>query len=241
MQDDSVKLRKYENILTISGIGVIAFGLWSVIKAALYFIVQPLDIVSIMPTEEVQALGDLKVLMNGVVLGMILFVLMLDLLLRIYIGRSAIAVGRGRKKKKTIYIILAVFVGMSLAGSISASINTNYQEAKALYTRVMEEIHADGESAAPQQESGEVSDQDADAAAEPGAAADPDVAVEPDAAADPGSAADQEKLAEEKLEKEVNRAAVSIFVDMTSLLAIIEMIIASIQVRRLRKKLQQEA
>ena len=229
MQDDSVKLRKYENILTISGIGVIAFGLWSVIKAALYFIVQPLDIVSIMPTEEVQALGDLKVLMNGVVLGMILFVLMLDLLLRIYIGRSAIAVGRGRKKKKTIYIILAVFVGMSLAGSISASINTNYQEAKALYTRVMEEIHADGESAAPQQASGEASDQDTDAA------------VEPDAAADPGSAADQEKSAEEKLEKEVNRAAVSIFVDMTSLLAIIEMIIASIQVRRLRKKLQQEA
>jgi hypothetical protein len=136
---------------------------------------------------------------------------------------------------------------MSLAGSISASINTNYQEAKALYTRVMEEIHADGESAAPQQASGEASDQDTGAAAdpdvavEPDAAAEPDAAEEPGAAADPGSAADQEKSAEEMLEKEVNRAAVSIFVDMTSLLAIIEMIIASIQVRRLRKKLQQEA
>ena len=31
-----VKLRKYESILVISGFGVIAFGLWSIIRAAIF-------------------------------------------------------------------------------------------------------------------------------------------------------------------------------------------------------------
>ena len=39
-----IKLRKYENILAISGVAVIAFGVWTIIKSAFYLLLKPFDI-----------------------------------------------------------------------------------------------------------------------------------------------------------------------------------------------------
>ena len=38
-----IKLRKYEHSMVISGGGVILFGLWSVLKTILFFIVSPAE------------------------------------------------------------------------------------------------------------------------------------------------------------------------------------------------------
>ncbi len=52
MSEDQVKLRKYEHILAISGARVIAFGLWSIVKAVIYVILSPVSQFSQVFTEE---------------------------------------------------------------------------------------------------------------------------------------------------------------------------------------------
>ena len=119
---DSAKLRKYEHTLAISGAGVIAFGVWSVIKAVLYFLmIGPARIGSLFEDELPSDIRVLGISDKGLGLGIVfivLFILLFDLLLRVYIGGSAIADGRRLKKKKPVYIALAVFVSFGLMADL---------------------------------------------------------------------------------------------------------------------------
>lgn len=173
---EEIKLRKYEHALVISGVGVIAFGIWSIIKAAIYFILVPLDELGDVQPDEglavLQAMGMTDRGIGYVIAVTVLFVLLLDFVLRLYIGRAAVIDGRRLKKKRFIYVILAMFVAISTISS--------------LVTRGVQ-LGAGGDTAW-------------------------------------GGA--------------VQAANVSVIVDLTSLLAVIEMIVAAIMVRRLRKALR---
>lgn len=125
-----IKLRKYESKLAVSGKAVITFGLWSVIKAALFFITQPVDLIKALGIEEeVTATAtefaknnvnvEVRFVVSGVILAMIFSYMILAVLLRCYIGRSAITESRGLKKKTVIYIILAVLMSISLIMALS--------------------------------------------------------------------------------------------------------------------------
>ena len=172
---EEAKLRKYEHALVISGVGVIAFGLWSIIKAAIYFILIPMEQLSKAKASddlaELQALGLTDRGIGYLIAVSILFALIVDFALRLYIGRSAVYDGRRLKKKRFTYVVLAILVAASLASSL------------------LQRCIALGSG---------------------------DAAVWADA---------------------MSSANVSIVVDMTSLLALIEMIIAAIMVRRLRKEM----
>ena len=173
--DDYSKLRKYENTLSISGAAVIAFGLWSIIKAGLYLAAaSPKELFGFFKPEDLEKMNTLNVSASGVT-GIILFgifsALFIDLLLRLYVGRAAVVDGRHLKKKSIIYVIVSVFLAFGLVSTI--------------VTRIVPSGEAESTA----------------------------------------------------WEKAVYAMDASFIVDLTSLFALIEMIIAAIMVRKLRKKL----
>ena len=95
-----LRLRKMQSDLATMGLGVIAFGVWSVIKTVLYV---ALD------TEEY--LGEFEgntamIVAFWVILGVVMAI---DLALRFRVGRSAIAEGKGTKRRRG-YIVLALLM-----------------------------------------------------------------------------------------------------------------------------------
>lgn len=100
-----VKMRRYQNLLTVSGLGVIVLALWSVLKTILYFVLNR-DIFN----QAFAGVSD-NALVKAVAIGMIAAILLIDLTIRLFVGMSARAEGFG-KKKGYAYIILAVLLAL---------------------------------------------------------------------------------------------------------------------------------
>ena len=118
---DQRKLRKYEHNLVISGAGIILFGTWSVVKAAIFFLATPLGSLPDYFTDDLQAsLEDAQVpdvVVIYFVVAFILLFLLLGLMLRLFIGRAAIQEGRRIRRRRPVYIVLAIVVGIGLVSS----------------------------------------------------------------------------------------------------------------------------
>ena len=97
-----VRLRKDRNTLVVVGAGVIAFGVWSVIKAVMDAAV---NIETLLVTRSGERLSPAAF---WIALAVIVAI---ELALRVYVGRSAIAEGRG-VKKGALYIVLAILMGL---------------------------------------------------------------------------------------------------------------------------------
>ncbi len=93
--------RRRTNLFTLGG-GVIAFGVWSMLKTYLYMLVDPIPLTLEVPEEYRKAA-------LVVAYGLVTFFLLIDLGLRLYVGLSARAEGIGQKKGKA-YIVLAVLM-----------------------------------------------------------------------------------------------------------------------------------
>ena len=162
-----------------SGVAVIAFGVWTIIKSAFYLLLQPFDIEIFIPPEQLAEMEaemgpNVDILTSGVIVGAIFFILFLDLLLRFYIGKSAYADGRARKRKRVIYVIVAIIMAVAFANGIWATVSNLFI----------------------------------------------------------GEPTEQSEGVEY-----MRGVLTSVLLDMTSLLALIELIVSAIQVRRLRKEL----
>ena len=105
-------------MLVISGVGVIAFGIWSIIKAVLYIALIPVE--QLTETEmnaELQEMQELGMTDRGtgyLIAGIILLILVVDFLVRLYIGKSAFADGRRLRRKSSAYIVMAVILSSFL-------------------------------------------------------------------------------------------------------------------------------
>lgn len=97
-----IRLRKNQSTLAVIGLGVIAFGVWSVIKSVLYAALNSGDLLNSL-TENTERVFFW--LLMGIVLAM-------DLSLRLHVGLSAIAEGKGRKKGRG-YIVLAFLMALT--------------------------------------------------------------------------------------------------------------------------------
>ena len=185
------KLRKYESILVISGLGVVAFGLWSIVRAAIYYFLNPLqvsDYLNNSDLKEIKAIGDAGGVsfitdnMDKVLMTMIFVILVADLLLRLYVGMSARAYGRGRRRRG-FFIVIVWIMAFFMAVSIVMTMETFLEP----IIRVIQAGTADAfESSAKRGD---------------------------------------------------HAASVSLIVDLTSLLVLVELGISSIKVKSLRKKL----
>ena len=101
-----IRLRKNQNTLVVVGIGVIAFGIWSIIKGVLY---TAFNLESLLGSTTELTLD--RWIVELVFWGVLGIILAIDLALRLYVGLSAMSEGRGRKKHY-VYIVLAILMAL---------------------------------------------------------------------------------------------------------------------------------
>ena len=124
-----IKLRKYQDNLVIGGTAVIAFGLWSLIRLILFFVINKGMLR--------QFLEDFSLLEDDMATVKIITVLIFMLVvvgLYIYVGLSARADGKeqGNKKRYGYRILIVLLVLSNLlegVGTAADSINTGDTEA----------------------------------------------------------------------------------------------------------------
>jgi len=102
-----IKMRRYQNLLTVSGLGVIIFGLWTVLKTILLLFMQE-DMVDDLPDGLFY-----RVLFFTLIGG----VLLIDFLIRLFVGLSARAEGFGKKKGYG-YIVVAILIAIASMASL---------------------------------------------------------------------------------------------------------------------------
>ena len=123
------KMRRYQNLLTVSGLGVIIFGLWSVLKTILLLFMKE-GILSEIPDDTFVRV------MFFLILGGILLV---DVLIRLYVGLSARAEGFGKKKGYG-YVVIAILMALaSLTSIVLIFFDTNEQSIWELIVSVIVE------------------------------------------------------------------------------------------------------
>lgn len=185
------KLRKYESILVISGLGVIAFGLWSIIRAAVFYFLYPLDLKDYLDQTEIDEMiadgreNGIEFLTDhlDVMMTTIIFIgLSIDLLLRVYIGLSARSYGRGRDRRGLYIVVVWIMALFTLTGICLTITKDLYPIIEAIKTQ------------------------------------------DPNALDGTSRRGDQ-------------AASVSLLVDLTSFLVLLELGISSVKVKRLRKQL----
>ena len=110
MGNDKTKLRRYEDDLNVSGLGVVILGAWSILKFLFQAMLQVKDVIGQQDfPEEEQAIAV------GVTVAIVIVILLIAfLILRIhmYIGLNASKAAKGEPYKKGYYtgaVILLVF------------------------------------------------------------------------------------------------------------------------------------
>ena len=99
-----IQLRKNQDTLKIVGLGVMAFGAWSIVKSILYTTAQWSSI-----KEEIVVPEANETLAKMVYLFMIAVTMAVEIAIRLYIGRSAVAEGKGERKGPG-YIVVAFLI-----------------------------------------------------------------------------------------------------------------------------------
>ena len=113
-QKEKMRLRRDENTLTVVGSGVILFGVWTVVKMVLQEINRFPEFMAELGADELgfeeTGLADMgldpKLLATVVAFTVVIIVYLMDLGLRVFVGLSARAEGRGRPQGR-LYLILA--------------------------------------------------------------------------------------------------------------------------------------
>ena len=113
-----IQLRRCEYNLANSGVALIAFGVWELLRAVFYTILQDVDVTVFIGPQEVKRLvaelGDTALfLMKALFLFVIVFFLLINLLLRWLIGRAAVKDAQG-KKKSPVYIAASALLGVGM-------------------------------------------------------------------------------------------------------------------------------
>ena len=120
-----VRYRRMASNMTISGTAVIVFGIWSVLRSILYFSLHHVDLIELVG-DEIEDLTEAEHgFLNNYAFLIVLAFLIMELIVRIYVGRSAATDAAAKKKKSPVYIALAAFMGwMFITGFISETVLT---------------------------------------------------------------------------------------------------------------------
>ena len=105
-----VKMRRYQNLLTISGLGVIAFAVWSVMKTIMLFAMRKELLIDVLAASD-------DMTFKVTLISILVLILLVDFLVRLYVGLSARAEGFG-KKKGYVYIIFAILLALTSLGAV---------------------------------------------------------------------------------------------------------------------------
>lgn len=117
------KIRKLQNNLLISGYAVIAFGLWSILKAVFYVFLKPEYFDDMFEWAELAEFGELG---RKVAYFIIFFALVVDTLLRLFVGRRAIKESKGKKVSAFYLLVTAVLMAFSAGSLVTLFSPDNY-------------------------------------------------------------------------------------------------------------------
>lgn len=107
------KLRKQQSLLVDAGTGVILFGIWGVAKINLYLGLSPVfqEALHIM-AQEIEI--DEKTI-AAILWILVAMWLVMEMVVRLYVGISAMAEGRGKKKGYLYLVVAASLLGVTLS------------------------------------------------------------------------------------------------------------------------------
>ena len=103
------ELRRGQNTLFILGGGVITFGVWSVVKMIMYFALDPAKYFHFDDIPQ-----EYRLLAMAFAYGIIALIVGLDVGLRFYVGLSARAEARGKKKSRAYIVVAALMAAGNL-------------------------------------------------------------------------------------------------------------------------------
>ena len=111
MDTMQTELIKHRHTLAVVGMGAIAFGIWSLVKSILYFVlVEPIgDIIS----SNYESISDSKteaILVLAVTVLIVLLFVLIDMLFRWIVGRRAMAISRGEREPGAGFFILSAIL-----------------------------------------------------------------------------------------------------------------------------------
>lgn len=119
------ELRRNRSTLSVVGLGVIAFGAWSVVKTILIFVLRVGD-----PLANAILADSLPPqVFRTIFYAVIVLMLASDLLLRLYVGLSARKVGFGGKKGSAYIVLACLLAVMSIYGSVYTALHIGGTEA----------------------------------------------------------------------------------------------------------------
>ncbi len=99
----AIRFRRDSDTLVILGTGVMGFGVWGIVKLIAQFIVGE----ELFSAEDVETLGPVGMFITVAIL---IYLLTLEVLIRVYIGISAGKEGRGRKTGPAYLVITAILI-----------------------------------------------------------------------------------------------------------------------------------
>ena len=116
-QPEKMQLRRDENTLMVVGSGVIVFGIWSVLKVLLLETTRLPEMMAEIRLEDLGfeelGLGDLSWVVAAMAIVFILIGLLLDLSIRVFVGLSARAEGKGKKQGRAYLVLSALLLVVS--------------------------------------------------------------------------------------------------------------------------------
>lgn len=125
METKEASIRKQQNILVCSGVAMILFGLWSILRLTLMRFVDPEHFVNFFSTPDMPSTPEFMNFILVVALVLLLF----DLILRVYIGSSAIKDGLGMLRTKITYIIVAIIcLVFAIVSDVTSIISLFYND-----------------------------------------------------------------------------------------------------------------
>ena len=110
-----IQLRKNQDTLKIVGLGVMAFGAWSIVKSILYTTAQWSSI-----KEEIVVPEANETIAKMVYIFMIAVTMVVEIAVRLYIGRSAIAEGRGERRRPGYVVVAFLITAIGLTLTVTA-------------------------------------------------------------------------------------------------------------------------
>ena len=115
---EEIELRRNQNTLIITGYGIIAFGVWTLVKTLGMLVFQRDEILSDLIDGLKKVEVDITDIPDSVLFGGFLVVIslifMVDILFRVFVGRSAIKESRDKKRGVLYILVLIIMILRSL-------------------------------------------------------------------------------------------------------------------------------
>ena len=111
MEEIEVKIRRYKKNMEVSGRAMLAFGIWSVLKAVITVALGGKTVWELMEISEAE-----REELGMIFLIIYLIIVLLALFLFIFIGRRAISYARDKHRKKGFLILAAVLLVLDFIG-----------------------------------------------------------------------------------------------------------------------------